>query len=289
MSTTDNRDPDQIQREIHQTQQEMSRTADQLGEQFTLRNLFNSLLDKADENDLDTRYLLDGARRNPLALGLISAGAIWLVSDSDAKLPSFTSRSKGGSSGRLGTSTDYDYDPDHRSYLDYMSRVERRSDEDDPSYLRRRDEARGTYLMIERGHDEDHKSYRERLDQATEAMRRRRDQLASSARQRGQQFSQAGQSGARRVAGAYQDNPLIGGLAAACVGAILGSVVPTTRTEREQLGKQGARVLDMAGEKAREYGQEALSKKDELVDKADRKLSGDNNAPEQTAPASTMA
>ncbi len=287
MTTNDTRDPDQIQREIHQTQQEMSRTADRLGEQFTLRNLFNGLLDKADENDVDARYLLDGARRNPLALGLISAGAIWLVSDSDAKLPSFTSRSKGGTSTRPDTS--HDYDPDHHSYLDYMSRVERRSDEDDPSYLRRRDEARGTYLMIERGHDEDHKTYRERLDQATEAMRRRRDQFASSARERGQQFTQAGQSGARRVAGAYQDNPLIGGLAAACVGAILGSVVPTTRTEREQLGKQGAKVLDIAGEKAREYSQEALSKKDELVDKADRKLSGDNNGPEQTTPESTMA
>ena len=62
-----------------------------------------------------------------------------------------------------------------------------------------------------------------------------------------------------------------------------------SRPQVLDLKAQGAKVLDIAGEKAREYGQEALSKKDELVDKADRKLSGGNMAPEQTTPASTMA
>lgn len=285
MNPTDTRDPEQIQREIHQTQNEMSRTVDRLGEQFTLRNLFNGLLDKADENDVDARFLIDGARRNPLALGLISAGAIWLVSDYDATPASFTSGSDGSSSKRFDGSDNFHFD-DHRSYLDHMSSVERRSDEDEPGYLRRRDEARGTFLMIEREHEEDHNTYRARLDQASEAMRKRRDQFAESARNRGEQISQAGQSGARKVANAYEDNPLIGGLAAAFVGAILGSVVPTTRTEREQLGKQGAKVLDMAGEKAREYGEEALHKKDDLVEQADRKLSGGTG---QTSPETTMA
>ena len=74
MDATDNtshRDPAEIEREIRQTQAEMSRTVDRLGDQLTPRNLLNGLLDKADENGIDARYLVDGARRNPIALALI--------------------------------------------------------------------------------------------------------------------------------------------------------------------------------------------------------------------------
>ncbi len=69
----------------------MSRTVDRIGDQLTMRNLFNALLDKADENEVDARYLVEGARKNPIALGLIAAGAIWLVSDKDSRFPTFKS------------------------------------------------------------------------------------------------------------------------------------------------------------------------------------------------------
>ena len=286
MSTTDTRDPDQIQREIHRTQNEMSATVDRLGDQFSFRNLVNSLLDKADDSDVDARTMLDTAQRNPLALAMISIGGIWLVSERDARISSFTSGSNedGGRTRRYDSS--FDHDPDHRGYIDHMTRFERRSDEDEPSYLRRRDEHRGTYLMVERNHDEDHTSYRERLDQASERMRERRDSFAESARQRRDQLSQAGSQGARRVEQAYEQNPLLGGLAAAFVGAIAASVIPASRTEREYLGPQGAQALDMAGEKARELGEEAREQKDKLVDKADRKL--DDAGDKQTATSSAQ-
>ena len=87
--TTDTRDPATIERDIRRTQDDMSRTVEKIGDQLTPRNILNALLDKADQNDVDARMLLDGARRNPIALGLLAAGAIWLVSDKDAKIPSF--------------------------------------------------------------------------------------------------------------------------------------------------------------------------------------------------------
>ena len=70
-----------------------ARVIDKIGDQLTIRNMFNALLDKADQNDVDARMLVDGARRNPMALGLIAAGAIWLVSDKDSKLPSLPGKS----------------------------------------------------------------------------------------------------------------------------------------------------------------------------------------------------
>ena len=141
MTQTDTRDPDEIEMEIRRTQKDMSRTVDRIGDQMTPRNLLNSLLDKADENGVDARFLLDGARRNPLALALISAGAIWLVSDYDAKPSAFTSND--GNDSDTGYNPHYDYDPDHRGYIEHMSRVERLPSEDEVTYQRRRDEARG--------------------------------------------------------------------------------------------------------------------------------------------------
>ncbi|EDL48956.1 DUF3618 domain-containing protein [Erythrobacter sp. SD-21] len=268
MTQTETRDPDAIERDIHRTQENISETVDRIGDQMTPRRLLDSLLEKADENGIDARYVLDGARRNPLALGLISAGAIWLVSDYDAKPGAFTSQDE--------TNEDYDglrdYDPDHRGYVEHMSRIERNPDEDDLAYARRRDEHRGTYLMIEREHDEDHKSYRQRLDDATNSMREKRDRFADSARQTRHDVARRGKRAARQGRQAYYDNPLVGGLAAAIVGAIAGAAVPSTRTEREKLGPQGARALHAAEDKAHEVEDRARAKKDEVVAQADRKM-----------------
>ncbi len=276
MSTADTRNPDEIQREIHRTQNEMSRTVDRLGDQFSFKKLINSLLDKAEDNDVEARDVVDTARRNPIALGMISIGTIWLVSERDAKIPSFSSDGK--STRSQGYDSSYDRDPDHHGYIEHMSRFERRQDEDEPTYLRRRDEHRGTYLMIERDHEENHSSYRERLDKATEQVRERRDQFAEGARQRADQLSRAGSRGINKVERTYEQNPLLGGLAAAMVGAIAGAVIPASRTEREYLGPQGAEALHMAGDKARQLGEEARHQKDKAVDQAERKLDEQQNS-----------
>lgn len=84
-TTTDNRSSEEIERDIRATQKDMHRTVEQIEGELTGRNMLNSLLDKADENGVDTRYLIDAARRNPLALGMIAVGGLWLVSDADAR------------------------------------------------------------------------------------------------------------------------------------------------------------------------------------------------------------
>lgn len=291
MTDHDNRSPDQIQRDIRETQDEMSRTVDQLGNQFTPRNLVNALFDKAEDSNIEARQIIDGARRNPLALGLLSAGAIWLVSDYDARPGAFTSRNNSDSlDDNALPDLDTSYDHDHRSYVAHMSAIERRDGEDDVLYQRRRDDARANYLMIERGHEEDDRSYRQRLDEATEAMRARRDEMADKARcareDAGQRLAQAksqvkerSRQGASRVSGMYQDNPMIGGLAAAFVGMIAGSAAPATRRERKALGDQGQRMIDTAKDKAQQMGEQARAKKDEFVTRADDKVRSNETQP----------
>lgn len=259
---TDTRDPAEIEREIRQTQREMSRTADQIGDQLSPRNVFNALLDKADENGIDARYVLDGARRNPIALAMIALGGIWLVSDSDAKASTLKPSSLGKGQGDDQAHSVY------LGYVEHMSRCEPRADENELAYRRRRELARANYLMIEQRHDEDETSFRDRLDRATDKLRDKRDGLMD----RTHKLGRSARSGATQLGGKvdtlYRDNPLVGGAIAALAGAIAGAAMPATRTEEEQLGPLGAKALDAGKEKAHDLGDTARRKKDALVGEA---------------------
>lgn len=279
---TDTRTADEIERDIRATQEEMSRTVDKLETQFTPRNLLNAALDKADGNGVDARYLLDCARRNPLALGMIAIGGLWLVSDADAR-PSALKPSWGGAGKNADQHNDHG-DDYHRGYIAHMAACEPRHDEDEITYRRRRDAARGSYLMLEQHHDEDESSYRQRLNDATDRMRERRDHMTEQARQTAQRARAGAGRAAGAARGAYHDNPLLGGFAAAFVGAIAGSLMPVSRTEEDYLGSAGERVLDEAQARAKQAGDMAREKKDELVEAADSRMTQGGGSTHQTDP-----
>jgi hypothetical protein len=261
-------DPAVIEQDIRRTQDEMSRTVDRIGDQLTIKNVFNALLDKADENNVDARMLVDGARRNPMALGLIAAGAIWLVSDKDSKFPTI----------RSGKSRDSDeldldgHDVHHRDYVSHMSSVEMRDGEEFASYQRRRDLARANFFMVEPGHDEDEHSFRQRLDGMAEKFREKRRAWSDSSSRAGEATRQKGQMAVSRAQDLYDSNPLVGGILAAAVGAALGSTVPISRQEQDKLGSIGAKARDVASEQKDQLASQAREKKDQLLEKADQKL-----------------
>lgn len=246
-----NDDPAAIEQDIRRTQDNMSRTVDKIGDQLTMKNLFNALLDKADENGVDAHYLVDGARRNPIALGLIAAGAIWLVSDKDSKFPSLSS-GKGKSRGKNQFEYD-DSDIHHRDYVAHMSAVELRDGEDPATYQRRRDTHRANFLMCERRPEEDDHSFRQRLDDLTDKFREKRKAWSDSLSQGGASAASTAKTmadTAKQTAGQvsdraeqmYNSNPLVGGILAAAIGAALGSSLPVTRQEQEKLGDIGAKA-----------------------------------------------
>ncbi|MEW9857054.1 DUF3618 domain-containing protein [Novosphingobium sp. M1R2S20] len=266
MNDQNNQDPAAIERDIRNTQDEMSRTVDAIGDQLTPRNLLNALLDKAESNDVDARMLLDGARRNPLALAMLAGGAIWLVSDSDAKLPK-RERHKHGLDGHN------EVDPHHRDYIAHMERVEMREGEDFASYQRRRDAARANYFMVERSHDDDDHSFRQKLDHAAESFRSRRRAWADSGRDTGKAVAGRGRAAVGRSQDLYDSNPLIGGLVAAAAGAFLGSLLPESEAEDRALGNIGDKARTMASEQADQAMSAAREKKDQFVDTAEQRVS----------------
>ena len=273
---TTTQDPAALERDIRRTQDDMSRTVDRIGDQLTLKNVFSSLLDKADENGVDANYLVEGARRNPMALGLIAAGTIWLVSDKDAKFPSMLSRGKKPQAGTRDELDLHGSDIHHRDYVTHMSSLEMRDGEDDPSYQRRRDMHRANFLMCERNPDEDDSSFRQRLNEMTEKFREKRRAWSDSASQTGSAASERTQQLASQASGKAQDlygtNPLVGGILAAAVGAAFGSSIPVSRQEQEKLGSIGEKARDMASEQKDQLTAKAMEKKNELLEKADEKL-----------------
>ena len=248
----------------------MSRTARQIEGELSPRNIIDALLDKAGQNDVDSGYLLDVARRNPLALGMIAVGGLWLVSDADARLPSMKMPSMGRSNRHDGGADGWH--PEHRSYVEHMARCERQPGEDDATYRRRRDLSRASYFMIEQGHDEDESSFRQRLDAATEGLRQRRDRMGERARDMLGNSRDRTRHAMEDARGFYFDNPMLSGLAAAFVGAVAGSALPATRTEEEYVGGFGEQALDAAKAKARQAGEGIRQRKDDLVDRAEDRL-----------------
>ena len=263
MTDTTTEDPAAIEREIRRTQDNMSRTVDRIGDQLSIKNVFNALLDKADDNNVDARMLVDGARRNPIALGLIAAGAIWLVSDKDSKFPTLPKSDK--------TDTDDygDLDIHHRDYVAHMSGVEQRGDEDVLAYQRRRDTARANFFMVERDLEEDDSSFRQRLDGLTEKFRETRRAWAESSDKAQVATKEQARAAVGKAQDLYAGNPLVGGILAAAVGAAFGSALPITRQEQDKLGSLGEKARDVIDENKEQVTSQLRDKKDELLEKAD--------------------
>lgn len=284
---------DAIERDIEKTQNSISDTVEELQERFSPRALMNTVLgDSADGSD----QLIDAAKNNPLGVALIGAGALMLASgrSGSSSLSALKERVAGSSSRRIPAEP---ADPHHRAYLSHMNTVEHRDDEPADSYRRRRDTARASYFMLEQGHDEDESGFRKRLDDASDKLRERTSAFGDWLSEEGQSLSDGAssaansvRSGSRRAAyqaeRAYEQNPMVGGLIAAAVGAILGAIIPETQYEDELLGEYGetarskvgeladtakAKASDLAEqgkEKAADAAQAALDKADEKLDQS---------------------
>lgn len=294
MAIDNTRSADAIERDIERTQNTISDTVEELQERFSPRALMDSILgDSGDGSD----QLVQAAKSNPLGVALIGAGALMLASGRDGSsvtsgLSSLKDKVSGRSNNR-GVPAEPS-DPHHRAYLAHMNMVEHRDNEPADSYRRRRDTARASYFMLEQRHDEDESSFRTRLDDASDKLRERTSAFGDWLSEEGHRLSDGAssaagsvKSGSRQAAyraeRAYEENPMVGGLIAAAVGAILGAVIPESRYEDEMLGEYGETARSKAGEladtakaKASDLADEgkekAASAAQAALDKADRKL-----------------
>lgn len=223
MNATTMDDPAAIERDIRETQDNMSKTVDRIGEQLSVKNLFNALVDKAGERNINAQSLMDGARRNPMAVGLIAAGAIWLATGKTAKLPSIGKRNS----------------------------------------TRRQDASSQTGANSISGRNSN--GLVDRLRQKGQAWSGSSTQARDATAAKTRQFTGMAQD-------KYGNAPLVGGVLAAAVGAIVGAGVPISRTEQEKLRPIGEKARSAVKRQKKQVTAQLRDKKDELLEKADEKL-----------------
>lgn len=267
MTTDTIGDPAEIEREIRRTKDDMSSTVDKIGDQLSIKNMFNALLEKADESDVNARMIVDGARRNPVALGLIAAGTIWLLSDHDAKLPKMGLRS-----GKNRAGVAEDFDAEQHDYLTHMSAVQQMADEDTDAFNSRYDAARSSYFNVERSAGEDESAFSKRLDSLAEKFRQKRHDFAARTADGRDAARLKAQAVIGKAQHAYAENPLVGGILAAAVGAAFGSALPATRPEKERLGALSQKARDAVNQQKERVSGQVREKKDALLTKADEML-----------------
>ena len=78
--TSDNRSPEEIEREIEREREGLAHTLDDLQDRFSVEGIARQFSDQFREHGSDWgRSISDAAKRNPLALALTGAGLAWLM------------------------------------------------------------------------------------------------------------------------------------------------------------------------------------------------------------------
>lgn len=295
---TDTTSAQAIERDIEQTQNNISDTVEQLQRRLNPRSLIDSLLG---DEDASSQQLINAAKNNPLAVGLIGVGALLLASGKTPSIPSFgSSRSSDGDSATDGAKRAFGGrnwlrgQDHHASYLEHMSRCQPQPGEDDAAYRRRRDLARADFFMIDQHHDEDEGSFRTRLNEAQEKLRSKTaafgEKIRRTSSDAGDSLSSARSAFAGRSRQAYSSardwtgntasqlseqygaNPAIGGLVAAALGAAFGAAIPPTEYERQKLGGLSGQARDLISENKDKALGLVAEQKDKLVEKANTLL-----------------
>jgi ElaB/YqjD/DUF883 family membrane-anchored ribosome-binding protein len=215
----------ELRRDIAHTQREMSHTIDEIQYRLSPDHL------KAEARETlrsarmrTTRGTIDRVKSNPLGAAMVGVGLYLLMRRPD----------------------DDDYGMDYGMELSGSRSYSPQTDYRDYDFDRGTGETAG---LRDRAGDvagnvRDRAS--ETLGEASDRARMLRDRAAYGAR-----------SASMRGRDLMMDNPLVGGLAAVAVGAILGALLPETDRENELLGRASDRVTDRIEHVARTGAEQA--------------------------------
>lgn len=205
---------DEIRRDIERTQREMSRTIDEIQHRLSPHYMMQRTKDSMREAGVNaSRSFIDKVRDNPIPAAMAGVGMWLLMRDSD--------RDRGR--------YEVEFIP---AGNDYSSVAEYR----DLEY-----EGAGRMADV-----------RERASHLADTTKERASHLADRARTLGSTARYRMSSAGRQSRDVLTDNPLITGLAALAMGALIGALIPETEKEHELMGETRDRLAHQAKDMARE-------------------------------------
>ena len=226
---TDERSPQEIEREIGRTRERMSSNIDALGDKLSPDNLKQQAKDaiagkaqdvvaKVGEQARETgSRVIDFITENPLPAAAVTLGAIWL----------FTMRK--GSQGQVSG--------DRMARFAYTG-PERREPNGRPGLGRRvMDRAKDSAESVRHTVGDKAQHVSERAGELTHELQERAGELGSSAKQR----ARDARGGLERM---MHENPLALAAGAAVIGLALGMLLPETEPERRVMGATRDQLVD---------------------------------------------
>lgn len=258
MSTT----TDRIEADLDQTRHALHDTIEALGNKLSPGQMLDEVIGLAKgQTGAFVANLGRGVRDNPLPILLIAGGIAWLAANR-----------YGGGSHAVVSADDWDLEERYRRVEQARWSTPRNAGESDDDYHNRLHDAHSTALQLKQNAGEAMDAFKQRVRDAVSSL----EQRAAATRQRiGAAFSgavhyaqdQARHAGhfahhqAERAAAAsknavhsaenfYEANPLATGAIALGIGALLGSVVPLSNTERDTLGDVADKAARAGGDLA---------------------------------------
>ncbi|HEY0144186.1 MAG TPA: DUF3618 domain-containing protein [Thermoanaerobaculia bacterium] len=230
MNHDDQNETRRIRDDIERTQREMSRTIDEIEDRLSPRNVMQRTKESVRRAGVNkTRSLVDKVKANPIPAAMAGIGLYLLMRDHDRGDDIYEIDSVGYDAGYDAT-----YGHSH-TRIDAMQ-----------------DRVHGGVDQVRERVD----SARERVSGAMDTARDRISGAMSSARESVSHVGDRASSGMYRARSSGQDllssNPLILGVAAVALGAIVGSLIPETEREDQLFGEHRDKLMDRGRDLARE-------------------------------------
>lgn len=214
-----NEDTQAIRRDIERTQREMSRTIEEIQHRLSPSYMMERTKQSVKEAGVKTsRGIIDKIKSNPLPAAMVGIGLYLLSRDSDDS---------------KGAGFDYSRNSSGRDPLGY-------GDFDRSAMNSARDK-------VSEVTDDAHRAVHNAKESAQETMH----DLADRAQELGARAGQSVRNAGVQTRDVLQENPLVLGLIAAALGAVVGSLIPETQKENELMGATRDRLADRGKELVR--------------------------------------
>lgn len=254
--TADLTETDQIEQDLAQTRKRLDQRLDALQGKMAPAQIVNDTFAHlgGDDGAAFTGRLIDKAKANPLAIGLVGLGFAWLLATKEPR----------------STETGIEADDLSTRLRSAESRVVRAQDEHEDAYSERLAAARGLVLGIERHQDEPAGSYADRIRNAVTSAQHTLSDVSQDARagvahaysgitgQLGrhahtlQQGSGNMAQNARANLSSLTSNTIALGGVAAVAGLIAGSLFPVSEAEERAFGSTAGKLKTAATDAAQE-------------------------------------
>ena len=262
-----------IEQDIARTRAELGLTLDALRHKLTARHLVERGMDMITESIGDGQGIsigFDGFRASPIALALIGVGVAWLVAANTGVLDTVAQDERVRTARqRLTSLTGIGAAPAAASGPAFVGNPALTSDERNRTggwVHQATDAARGAMRVVR-------DTAGEYTGRPVGWLRERAGDYAGSA---GTRASSLGS----RMSETFERHPLLVGATGLLAGALLASLLPTSRVEDEWTGSGRERAVKRAGEVGREVLRRVRERVDQSIDRATREpASGDTAAP----------